>query len=365
VDTLGQELRRKRENLNIELRDVAEATRVGVRFLHAIEADDFSALPGGIYARSFIRAYAKHVGLDEEEAVSRYRKQTNQIEDQSEEPQLQRDFPTNEPSQFSLGLVVVGLLAVIATGGFVATRYFSGNNSVPAVPTGATAANQPANTASPSNSAPAPQQIPVANNSGVPADTTTPAPTDSAIQQAVQTTDNMVLTFIASGESWLSVRQDDQASPQMLTIQAGQKQEFKASSKFKVTVGNLPAVKVLINGQSARLTTTNGLQAINILISKENFQEYIAAASNPNAKLPKTEVKRPPKPVTDPNTTGETTASPKPAAPVNKPASSGTNGETTPAVKPPSKPKLENKDFKPVPKPETEKPKTESGTDNN
>lgn len=45
--TLGQELRRRREAKGIELQDISNATRVAVRFLRAIEEDDFASLPGG------------------------------------------------------------------------------------------------------------------------------------------------------------------------------------------------------------------------------------------------------------------------------------------------------------------------------
>lgn len=123
MDTLGHELKRRREERNIALRDVAEATRLGVRFLHAIEADDYSSLPGGIYARSFIRAYAKYIGMDEEEAVARYRKQTQSEE--LAEPQITFQDFSNEPSSRSLYVWMVALLAVIVGGSWATLLYRS------------------------------------------------------------------------------------------------------------------------------------------------------------------------------------------------------------------------------------------------
>jgi cytoskeleton protein RodZ len=371
VETLGQELKRRRETLNIELREVAEKTRVGMRFLHAIEADDFSAIPGGIYARSFIRAYAKQVGMDEEEAINRYRKQTNQDdEDEVNEPQPARDYPS-EPSQLSLGLVVIGLLAVIGIGGYAATRYFTAGNSQvqPPVET----VQQPV----PSSTTPSP----TAQQSTLPA-TETQVPADGAIQQASQTTDELIITFDASGDSWISVKSDDQPNSQMLTIQPGQTKEFKATSKFKVTVGNLPAVKIQINGRPAKLPSSNGLLASNVLITKENLQDFVAAANKtdlkpvkPAANTGSTTVVKPAG-TTGMSITGTTTPSSKPAAPaVSKPVvpnTAGSTGPAAPAVKP--KPTITNQDLnKPNgaktitdgvksgdAKPEEEKPKTES-----
>src|SRR6185369_16628364 len=76
MPTLGEELKRRREERDITLADISEATRIGTRFLKAIESDNFSVLPGGIFTRSFIRAYAKQVGMDEDEALILYQQQT-------------------------------------------------------------------------------------------------------------------------------------------------------------------------------------------------------------------------------------------------------------------------------------------------
>jgi cytoskeletal protein RodZ len=69
MPTLGEELRQKREQRGVTLAEISEATRIGTRFLKAIETDSFSILPGGIFTRSFIRAYAKYVGMNEDEAI--------------------------------------------------------------------------------------------------------------------------------------------------------------------------------------------------------------------------------------------------------------------------------------------------------
>lgn len=54
-----------------------------MRYLTAIEADDYKRLPGGIFNRSFIRAYAKQIGYDEDAAVSEY---ARMVRDQSDSP---------------------------------------------------------------------------------------------------------------------------------------------------------------------------------------------------------------------------------------------------------------------------------------
>ena len=65
-------MRLAREARGIALREISEQTRISMRYLEAIEADDFKHLPGGIFNRSFIRAYAKFIGFDEHAALEDY-----------------------------------------------------------------------------------------------------------------------------------------------------------------------------------------------------------------------------------------------------------------------------------------------------
>ena len=69
VASIGEQLRLAREGRGIQLRDICEQTRISVHYLEAIEANDYKRLPGGVFNRSFIKAYARHVGYDEREAI--------------------------------------------------------------------------------------------------------------------------------------------------------------------------------------------------------------------------------------------------------------------------------------------------------
>jgi len=71
-DTIGEKLRLAREARGIALREISEQTRISIRYLEAIETDDYQRLPGGIFNRSFIRAYAKFIGYDEHNALEDY-----------------------------------------------------------------------------------------------------------------------------------------------------------------------------------------------------------------------------------------------------------------------------------------------------
>lgn len=68
----GDKFRKAREKKEISLDAVSNVTKISARMLQAIEEEQFDQLPGGVFNRGFIRAYAKHLGMDAEEAVTDY-----------------------------------------------------------------------------------------------------------------------------------------------------------------------------------------------------------------------------------------------------------------------------------------------------
>ena len=65
----GMKMKRLREERGVSLRQIADATKIGLRALEALERNDISRLPGGIFSRSFVRSYAIEIGLDPEQTV--------------------------------------------------------------------------------------------------------------------------------------------------------------------------------------------------------------------------------------------------------------------------------------------------------
>jgi cytoskeleton protein RodZ len=69
MGSFGERMRREREMRGIKLEDITESTKISRRNLLALEEEHFDRLPGGIFNKGFVRAYARFLGLDEEEAV--------------------------------------------------------------------------------------------------------------------------------------------------------------------------------------------------------------------------------------------------------------------------------------------------------
>lgn len=65
-----------RQGKGITLREIADRTKISLRFLKAIEDGDFKTLPGGIYDRSYIRQYANAVGVEDTALLEYYRSAT-------------------------------------------------------------------------------------------------------------------------------------------------------------------------------------------------------------------------------------------------------------------------------------------------
>ena len=65
----GNRMKRQREERGVSLRRIADATKLSVSALEALERNDISRLPGGIFTRAFVRSYAIEIGLDPEQTV--------------------------------------------------------------------------------------------------------------------------------------------------------------------------------------------------------------------------------------------------------------------------------------------------------
>jgi len=72
VGSFGDQFRQERERRGLTLDDVSNVTKIGSRMLKAIEDEHFDQLPCGVFNKGFIRAYAKHLGLNDEQAVTYY-----------------------------------------------------------------------------------------------------------------------------------------------------------------------------------------------------------------------------------------------------------------------------------------------------
>ena len=108
----GERLKRERELRGVSRDEICTATRIGSRFLEALESEQWGILPGGIFNRGFVRAVARFLGLDEDDLLAEYDlaigEQNSQVEASVTPPAPQ------EPARMRTGhFLVLGTLILI------------------------------------------------------------------------------------------------------------------------------------------------------------------------------------------------------------------------------------------------------------
>jgi cytoskeletal protein RodZ len=304
MPTLGEELRRLREERGVSLAEISEASRIGTRFLKAIEGDNFSILPGGIFTRSFIRAYAKHVGMDEEEAVMRYQQQVTGSAAPSHEPgasaaqtpkaapaapapatystpvvkkpavstMSRRSRPAVSPNVSeprSWGRMIVGVLIVLFVGMAIFTlirQLNAGSASKQTVTeVSESAAAQPAASPSAGSSSAAPAAS---------ASSEEARPANAGSEQLLASGRLVVRLEASTGDSWIKYQVDD-SDPEQKILKQGQIQEIPAAqNQIKLNYGNRETLKLTINDRVATFPPDTPKFRAQVVISRDNLQAF-------------------------------------------------------------------------------------------
>jgi cytoskeleton protein RodZ len=273
---LGDWLRQRREELDISLEQVEEATRIRVRYLQALEVEDFEALPDPMVGRGFLRNYASYLELDPVEASRRYSKLVAPPQPESvptgEEPSPSsaepfRPVPLHEMPGFrsqrgllvGILLVLVAALAVLAWWGYPYVRFFVAQivpdplkavaTSMPrtANSTVATATQKatipPATTSAPATDTPA-QTTPTLEVTMTPTFTPSPSPSPSP---PIYT--GIFLELVFTDTSWIQVTVDGVRQFQG-ELDADTYKSWYGEERVELRIGNAGAVEVTVNGQN-------------------------------------------------------------------------------------------------------------------
>lgn len=124
AESIGERLRKAREQKNLSHEYVARETNIAKRYLQALEDEDFSAFPGEPYLLGFLRNYAEYLGLKPEELVAAYRSLKIQEQPIPVQQLLDRGPRVNRKS---LGLIIS--VAVLAIGGIVLAAVLSNRSA--------------------------------------------------------------------------------------------------------------------------------------------------------------------------------------------------------------------------------------------
>jgi len=129
MSDLGTRLKEARQAKGVTLREIEAKTKISVTALEALERHDYSRLPGGIFSRAFVRAYALEVGVEPETAVNefvadftRWEREAERSKKQAEITPDDREFAERQRAAIRtlrvvllvVGLAVVGTVAYFA-----------------------------------------------------------------------------------------------------------------------------------------------------------------------------------------------------------------------------------------------------------
>lgn len=278
----GPHLRRAREKRGLSLQQVAATTKISARVLDALERNDISKLPGGIFSRSFVRAYSREVGLDPEETVERF---INSFPPEAEERAPVAAAQAVDAEGFESGrraamtlLQVLGIsvLVILAVAMYRSMR--TAPQAPPAAPAVERVPDPVAVAPGRSGTEPAPatptteagSQPPAAGGVPVPAEAVAPGADESLV--ATPETP-LALTVLANDECWLSLSVDGQKVVAR-NLQPGERVQFRARTTIVISAGNAGALALTINGKPARSLGGQG-EVVTSTITLETLKNFI------------------------------------------------------------------------------------------
>ncbi|HXG68802.1 MAG TPA: RodZ domain-containing protein, partial [Blastocatellia bacterium] len=285
MPTLGEELRSRREARGLTLNDISEATRIGTRFLKAIETDNFSVVPGGIYLRAFIRSFAKEVGLDEDEAMALYQqqvagtesypkpegergarssKETLSILAEEKTPRRAAPLTYTQPAErpnWSTIIITAGIMIFVAIIVIALVRELNKSSVESDAPP---AASEPA----------AGEVAPAATETSQPAPQTPEAPPEPPA--SIPSSEPIKVQLAATtGDCWVRY-QVDGGQPSQTILKTGQTIDVPpAQNEVKVSYGNRQTFGFKINGRDASLSPDAALFGGQVVITRDNLQTFL------------------------------------------------------------------------------------------
>jgi cytoskeleton protein RodZ len=253
----GERLKRERELREVTLEEITQATRIGPRFLEALENEEWDKLPGGVFNRGFVRSIAHYLGLDEEAFLAEYDLAHAAHADQQAQKYAQKiedripQTPLWIPMAIVLGILL--LAAAVIFGGIYGWRRFVRHSTPkPVAIIDAPAATSPAMVSA------SPLQ---ASN-----------PPDAAVSP---------LDLSVSASAMTRVRvQADGALLLDESVRPGENRHFAAKTEFVVSAADSSAVLLELNGEAMPPVGAPGTSGT-ITLTRKNLRQVSGGNTQP------------------------------------------------------------------------------------
>jgi cytoskeleton protein RodZ len=273
MTSIGETLRQERERRNLALDQVSRELKISVRFLEAIEQENFERLPAGVFAKSFARQYARLLGLDEDEVGNEVQRALGSptgvptfgagAPEESKLPPMQefhvpkleawqrvqdrRSFSWSSPLP-ALMLVVVAMLGCSLIYGWWQRSRHPATTAYASAPRSQPAAAEPARTE------PTPQPVvappPVANAVPTPVEQLAPpaAPAQTPMVKEAGAGGPVKVEVTAAEPVWILARADGKYSFSG-TLEANETRTVEAANNVLLRLGNAGGVTITLNGK--------------------------------------------------------------------------------------------------------------------
>jgi cytoskeleton protein RodZ len=256
LPSFGKKLKLEREKQAITLEQISSSTKIGTRMLQALEDENFDQLPGGIFNKGFVRAYARHVGLDEDQAIADYLEASGQNTPVQQDAKADAETVRPELGQLSSSTPIpwgslAAALLVITLAIWLWNRWHHKSDEPSAPPPlEVTQKTSSSPTRSAPSSPPAKESNPVASPvSSVGADPITAPPPKATATAPLATLASAPITvvIIAREDSWLSISADGKTVFED-TLIAENQHAVHAQNQVFIKAGNTGGLDFVFNG---------------------------------------------------------------------------------------------------------------------
>lgn len=231
---IGNTLREARRARGLTLEEVEEETKIRKKYIMALEMEQFEVLPGPIYAKAFLKNYAKflNINLDEILEAFKQRQGVESVHEDHNKPLEEKKVKAKRKSQYWIYVAAMLLIAAVVVSIIYGTRAIRMKSA-----------------AEKEGEKPKTEQITTQGNTG---EQQAPVQENTANITGVK-----VALNVKSDRSWIMVIVDGQQAFQG-EIAAGQSKSFEGKEKIEITIGNAGAVEVLENDKSLGFLGASG-----------------------------------------------------------------------------------------------------------
>lgn len=260
----GSSLREARERRGVSLRQIAVSTKISMTALEALERNDLSSLPGGIFTRSFVRSYASEVGLDPEATLRGFLEQVGTDGAVEVGPQVEsHEHSVFHSQQRMAGTVLSLVLLAVPLAGFLVFLGLRGGNEEAVGAESGTGDFAEAGVSDPTVATALPPLRP-------PPDPAPPPPVRPVAAAAA--VGPLTIDIHPSADCWVSATVDGERVFSRV-MRAGERRVLEADQEIIVIVGDAAAFAYAINQRPGRSLGGSG-EVATATITRGNYRSY-------------------------------------------------------------------------------------------